>query len=122
MDKSCLILLAHGSRKPSWRKPFKQLLRHLRKECGAGRIYLSFMESTKPSLPDLVCSLVEKGIRYIQILPLFMASGNHMRRDVPEQVRILKKKYPGLNVKILPPIGSHPRFITMMHDLIREYI
>ena len=49
MDKA-LILLAHGSRDPSWAQPFEALAAALKEKHPGRRIELAFMELTEPSL------------------------------------------------------------------------
>lgn len=122
MPDTCLILLTHGSKNPNWRKPFEKLLRLLRKDTGADSIHLSFMESAEPALAQTVELLTQGGCRDIQILPLFMSSGNHLSKDIPAEVRRLTRLHKGLKITTLPPIGSHPRFIQMMLELARHHV
>jgi sirohydrochlorin cobaltochelatase len=59
-------------------------------------------------------------VRTIRILPLLMAAGNHAYEDIPADAATLRAEFPGLAMEILPPIGSHPRFRSMMRELVRE--
>ena len=122
MNKTCLILLTHGSKRPSWLKPFQSLLRKLRKETGKTNIHLAHMELAAPSLEDIVELAVKDGINNIRVLPLFMSSGTHLIKDIPDKVKALMRKHRGLKIKILPPLGSHPRFLKMMLELTQEYV
>lgn len=122
MNKTCLILLTHGSKRASWLKPFQTLLRKLRKETGKSNIHLAHMELAAPSLEDIVELAVKDGVTNIRLLPLFMSSGTHLIKDIPAQVKALTCKHRGLKIKILPPLGSHPRFLKMMLELTQEYV
>lgn len=122
MKKSCLILLTHGSKRPVWRKPFETLLRKLRKETGQKNIHLAHMELAAPSLEDVVAQAVKNGVTQIRILPLFMSSGTHLIKDIPEKVKALMKQNRGLKIETLPPLGSHPRFLKMMLELTQDYV
>jgi sirohydrochlorin cobaltochelatase len=122
MNKTCLILLTHGSKRASWRKPFQSLLRKLRKETGKTNIHLAHMELAPPSLEDVVERAVKEGATNIRILPLFMSSGTHLIQDIPNLVKALKRQHRGLKIVTLPPLGSHPRFIKMMLELTQEYV
>ena len=121
-NKTCLILLTHGSKRPSWCKPFQTLLRKLRKETGKSNIHLAHMELASPSLEDIVELVVEEGTMNIRILPLFMSSGTHLIKDIPAKVKALMRKHRGLKIETLPPLGSHPRFLKMMLELTQEYV
>lgn len=122
MNKTCLILLTHGSKRASWRKPFQSLLRKLRKETGKTNIHLAHMELAAPSLEDVVERVVKEGITHIRVLPLFMSSGTHLIKDIPKQVKALTRQHRGLKIVTLPPLGSHPRFLKMMLELTQEYV
>jgi sirohydrochlorin cobaltochelatase len=115
-----LVLLAHGSRNPNWRAPFDDLLAALRKEAGADRVHLAYMQMATPSLSDVVRALASKGAQTIRILPLLMSGGNHAHEDIPAEVAALRAEHPGLAIEILPPIGTHLRFRAMMQELVRE--
>lgn len=122
MNNTCLILLTHGSKRPRWRKPFESLLRNLRKETGKSNIHLAHMELAPPSLEDIVDQAVKDGVTSIRILPLFMSSGTHLIKDIPDKVKVLLRKHRGLMIETLPPLGSHPRFLKMMLELTQEYV
>ena len=122
MNKTCLILLTHGSKRASWRKPFQNLLRKLRQETGKTNIHLAHMELAAPSLEDVVERVVKEGVTAIRVLPLFMSSGTHLIKDIPKQVKALTRQHRGLKIVTLPPLGSHPRFLKMMLELTQEYV
>ena len=120
MNHSSLVLLAHGSRKSGWCEPFEELLRDLRCEAGEDRVYLAYMQLAEPDLANVVRDLVTGGTRAIRILPLLISTGNHADKDIPAEVAALRKVYPGVQMEILPPIGSHPRFKAMLRELVKE--
>jgi sirohydrochlorin cobaltochelatase len=122
MNKTCLILLTHGSKRASWCKPFQNLLRKLRRETGKTNIHLAHMELAAPSLEDVVGRVVKEGVTAIRVLPLFMSSGTHLIKDIPKQVKALTRQHRGLKIVTLPPLGSHPRFLKMMLELTQEYV
>jgi sirohydrochlorin cobaltochelatase len=120
MTNSCLILLAHGSKNPQWAKPFEKLVCELKHEVGDGKVFLCFMENAEPSMHQVAKGLAENGTRHLRILPLFMATGNHLQQDIPAQVAAVRTELPELTVELLPPVGEHPLFLELMHKLARE--
>lgn len=78
------------------------------------------MESSEPSIPEVVKIVVRKGMTHIRTLPLFLSSGNHMAQDIPEVLEAITKEHPGLKIDLLPPIGQHPRFAALMEQLVLE--
>jgi sirohydrochlorin cobaltochelatase len=120
--KECLVLIAHGSRDERWTLPFVKLAENLKKELGESRVYLAFMELSRPNLPEVSGKIFESGIRNFQLLPLFMSSGNHFVKDLPEEIEKVCAQYPGLKIELLPPIGENPEFFAFIHKIVREYI
>lgn len=116
MDNSCLILLAHGSKDPKWSRSFETLVGTCQ-----GRSILAYMDFMKPSLFSVVEKLKNHNVNEIKILPLFMSGGGHIDKDIPEQVKELKAKYPSLDFKVLPPIGEHQKLISSMREIIMDY-
>lgn len=117
MDSHCTILLAHGSPDPVWRKTFQILAGPALDANDAAR--LAFMESASPSLEETVHALTRDGITRISVLPLFLARGRHLRRDLPQMIEELQSRYP-VRIELLPPIGEHPILAAALEQIIAE--
>ncbi|MBI4023578.1 MAG: CbiX/SirB N-terminal domain-containing protein [Verrucomicrobia bacterium] len=122
MKKTCLVLIAHGSKNPRWTAPFQKLAEDLGREVGQDKVFLCFMELAQPSLQEVAARIVQGGTSHFRLLPLFLASGNHLDHDLPAQVEDVKRQLPGLEIEMLPPIGQHPMFATLMRQLARECV
>jgi sirohydrochlorin cobaltochelatase len=118
--KTQLVLFAHGSRDPRWRAPFLKLLDHLRGHEGEESVALAFMEFAPPTLVDVAKHADARGIGRLRLLPLFLAGGAHVAKDIPEQVGWVKEALPSLEVEVLPPIGEDPRFESLLREITRE--
>ena len=118
MSCTSLILFAHGSKDPKWCRSFETFVVGT---CHGMSLQLAYMDLNQPSLFSVTEDLSKQGIKNIKILPLFMSGGGHVDKDIPEQVKELKMKFPEINFEILPPIGEHPRVISSMKEIIREY-
>lgn len=122
MSKTCLVLLAHGSRNPEWLQPFEVLARNLKRDLGEANIVLSYMEHAAPPLAEVAEQVAGRGVRTMRILPLFMASGNHLQQDIPDSIAAIGSRFPELQIELMPPIGTHPLFMSLMEQVIREYV
>jgi sirohydrochlorin cobaltochelatase len=120
MNDVCLILLAHGSPDPRWRAPFQTLAEAVGREQGASRIKLAYMEFSSPTLADAARQARQEGFTILRILPLFMAAGAHVDRDIPALADALRKDFPELTVEILPAAGEHPRVRAALQEISRE--
>jgi sirohydrochlorin cobaltochelatase len=111
MQTHAIILFAHGARDPEWARPF-EALRHrvsaLLPEC---RVELAFLELTQPALPAVVANLADHGSTDITIVPVFLAQGGHVKRDLPGMVESLRVAHPDISIEVLPAIGEQPAVI-----------
>ena len=106
MDKA-LILLAHGSRDPSWAQPFEALTAAIKEKHPGRRIVLAFMELTAPSLDEMLNTFATDGVSEVEVLPIFFAAGRHLKRDVPNQIEAFTKTN-SMGVTLREPVGAWP--------------
>jgi sirohydrochlorin cobaltochelatase len=101
-----IVLFAHGSRDPGWAAPFERLAARVRAARPDARVAVAYLEVTPPALPDAVGALVAAGAREIDVVPVFLAPGGHVRRDLPAMVAALHARHPGARFRVLPTIGE----------------
>lgn len=118
--RSRLILFAHGSRDPRWCATFEKLAGELAAEVGDDRVRLAFMEFVGPTLDDVVSEAEADGVDALQLLPLFLAGGAHVARDIPAQVEAARARWPRVAIEVLPPVGEDPRFAELLLAIFRE--
>lgn len=114
-----LVLFAHGSADPRWRAPFERLAADVTAEIGAGRVRLAYMESAEPTLAQVAEEAARDGVS-LAVLPLFMASGVHVTRDVEARARAAERAHPGLRVRVLPAAGEHPLLARALREIAIE--
>ena len=78
-----LILFAHGARDSRWAAPFEAVAARIGALRPGSRVQLAFLEFMLPTLPEAASQLVAAGYTHIQVLPLFLGTGGHLRRDLP---------------------------------------
>jgi len=120
MNKTCLILMPHGSKNPQWTAPFHKLAEDLQKELGADALHLAFMEIASPNLLDAARAMMKTKVRKGSVLPLFLAKGSHFNEDIPAQIAAAQTEFPELEFELLEPIGLHPLFFKLMRELIKN--
>ena len=121
MKNTHLILMVHGSRDPDWLSPFQKLSEELKEELGENMLSIACMQFISPTLEESVENLFKKGFYKIKVLPLFMAQGGHMKRDIPKQVEKVREKFPEITLELLPHIGKNPRFFKLLKEIIKDY-
>ena len=113
------ILLAHGSSDPDWCAAFVEMTQ-LSVESKTS-VALAFMELSEPSLEEEVRNAKEQGYNQVKVLPLFLAEGRHLKKDVPGMLETYKERYQ-INTELLPPIGKHPILSEAINSIIDESV
>lgn len=115
-EHHALILFAHGARDPAWAEPMRDVQALICAQSPNTPVSLAFLEFISPTLDLCVDALVEQGVRRITILPMFMAAGGHLIKDLPNLVAAIQLKYPMLDFEIKPPVGVLPAVQQAMAD------
>jgi len=118
MNNSKIILIAHGSRDPRWRKPFEDLYFDLKNILGEETVSLAYMEFIPPSLSEVINTSINNGVENFKVLPLFMAGGGHVDKDIPKQIAEIKEQFKNVYIELLPPIGENKEIVSLMKEII----
>jgi len=99
-----LILFGHGAREPRWREPFDRL-RTIVASRYDGPVELAFLESMVPALGEACETVVRAGAHRIIVVPLFLASGGHLRKELPSLLAAAQARS-GVPVASVPAAGE----------------
>ncbi|GIT97484.1 sirohydrochlorin chelatase [Sulfurovum sp. TSL1] len=119
MTNKALIIVAHGSRKDSSNEEVKALGEKVKilQDKYYAFVMTAFLEFAVPSLEESILSCIDKGISEIVILPYFLASGNHVTRDIPEVVEKIQASYPKVKITLKEHLGSAPGMVNLLSDM-----
>jgi sirohydrochlorin cobaltochelatase len=115
--KNGLILFAHGARDPRWSLPFEAVAERVRRAQPASPVQLAFLEFMSPNLPQAGALLAAEGCTHIDVLPLFLGAGGHVRKDLPMLVEQLQSAYPGTTVRLHAAVGEQDGVVQAMADV-----
>jgi sirohydrochlorin cobaltochelatase len=101
-----LILFAHGARDARWSAPFEAVAAQVRSARPGCRLRLAFLEFMSPSLAEAAAALAVEGCEQIDVLPLFLGTGGHLRKDLPLLMDALRAQHPGLQFSLHPAVGE----------------
>ena len=116
MSARGLILLAHGARDPAWATPFEAVAERVRERAPETRVRLAFLELMTPSLEDAASELARLGCQRIDVVPAFLGTGGHVRRDVPAQLARLRDAHPGIAWTLHEALGETAHVIAALAD------
>lgn len=112
-----LLLFAHGARDAAWARPFETVAERLRAARPTTPLALAYLEFMSPNMGDAARQLVAAGCTRVHVLPLFLGTGGHVRRDVPVLLDGLREQH-GEAVQWLlhAPLGEHEAVLQAMCD------
>jgi len=113
-DTIGLLLFAHGARDPMWARPFEAVAARCQAERGADRVALAFLEFMAPDLVAGGSALVAAGCSQVDVVPLFLGAGGHVRKDIPVLMAKLQADHPGVRFVLRPTIGEATAVIDAM--------
>lgn len=118
MSDQAIILFAHGARDPEWAAPFCAIQRRLQAARPDVLVLVAFQEFMPPSLDAAVAQSAARGAQRIVLVPLFMAQGSHLKRDLPLLVERIRRRHPQLELQVLPAIGDEPEILQAIADWV----
>jgi len=101
-----LILFAHGARDPRWAAPFEAVAGKVRAAQPGVMLRLAYLEFMSPGLAEAGAELAAAGCSTVQVLPMFLGAGGHVRRDLPLLMDTLR--------------AAHPTVLFTLHGAIGE--
>ena len=112
-----VILFAHGSRDPLWRRPMEAVAERIRARTPALAVRCAYLELTEPDLPTTAAELAGLGLTDVRIVPMFLGAGRHVREDLPALVADLRLQHPQVQWDLQPPVGEDDRLLDMLAHL-----
>ena len=106
-----LVLFAHGARDAQWADPFRHIAQQVSVLCPSARVELAFLELMTPNLSDCIEQLAQAGLFQITLVPLFMASGGHLKKDLPRLIQAIQERHPQCTIRVTQAIGESPELL-----------
>lgn len=113
---TALILFGHGARDPAWAEPMRRVQAAIRSRAPGMPVELAFLEFLTPTLAECVAGLVAGGAGQIVVLPMFIAQGGHLKRDLPEMLQALRSIYSNVEFSLAAAIGESEIVIRAMAE------
>lgn len=117
--KTGVVLFAHGSRVAEANDGVRALAGSVRKSGDFAFVEAAFLEMATPDLERAVKGAVAAGVERVIVVPYFLTSGTHLRRDLPELIERERVSHPGLSVELSEPLEGHPLLLAVVLDRIR---
>ena len=112
-----IVLFAHGSRDPLWRRPVEAVAARMRERAPEVLIHCAYLELTEPDLRAATRDLVSQGAGAVRVVPMFLGVGRHAREDLPLLMAELKAHHPQVTFSLQEAIGEDQRLINLIADI-----
>lgn len=109
-----LLLFAHGARDSRWALPFEDVAERVRQRAPSVPVVLCFLEFMAPTLLEGAHQLAAAGCAEVDVVPLFLGVGGHVRKDIPDLLARLEATHPGVKWQLRPAIGERDEVIEAM--------
>ena len=111
---AALLLFAHGARDPRWAEPFLAVAERIRVADPGRPVELAFLELMEPDLETAARRLAAAGATRIDVVPLFLGVGGHVRNDLPPRVDAVRAALPAVELRLHPAIGESEAVIAVV--------
>ena len=120
--KTGVVVLAHGSKVKSGNEGLFKIVEMLRAMRKWDMVEAGFLQLAKPGLTEAVEDIVGKGAKRVVVMPLLLFSGNHVLKDIPEEIEKEQKKYPDVEFCYAKNIGADERIAQITGEKIEDAI
>lgn len=119
MDYS-IVVAAHGSRDPEALWEVEALLTLMKKQVPGKTITHGFLEFALPTIDDAVREVIEHGAARVVILPALLLAATHAKNDMPGELALLERQFPGVDFHFGAPTDLHPLLLQLSQQRIVE--
>ncbi|GAA5185790.1 CbiX/SirB N-terminal domain-containing protein [Niveibacterium umoris] len=111
---TAILLFAHGARDPDWARPLEKLAAAVRALRPGVAVHPCFLEFMNPDLPGAIAAAVAEGAHRIEVVPVFLAAGGHVKRDLPAMLDAARIAHPGVTIVLASVLGEAESVIAAM--------
>ena len=117
---TAVLLMGHGSRVSEANDALRVIAQQVKEAGGYEIVEVSFRELHEPDIQAGIDRCVEQGAGRILLHPYFLFAGAHVLEDLPDEMNRAKERYPGLEMIMGQPLGTHPKLGEIVCDRVAE--
>ncbi|GAC1344021.1 MAG: CbiX/SirB N-terminal domain-containing protein [Isosphaeraceae bacterium] len=115
-----VLLIAHGSREPSANDDLKALALRLAGLEMYSIVEFCFLELAEPDIATGGSVCVSRGADRVLMIPYFLSSGIHLRRDLAQARDELSARFPAVDFRLAGALGPHRLLDQIVLERVRE--
>jgi sirohydrochlorin cobaltochelatase len=111
-----ILLFGHGARRPEWAAPFHHIRAAILAAEPEARVEFGFLELMRPTFDEGVDALVQQGATEIVVVPIFVAGGSHVNKDLPQLAANAMERHAGVCIGLAAPVGEARQVLVAIAD------
>ncbi|HEY6926143.1 MAG TPA: precorrin-8X methylmutase [Steroidobacteraceae bacterium] len=115
-----IVVAAHGSRDPAAIREVETLLALMKRRVPGRAVAHGFLEFALPTIDDAVRKVIEGGAARVVMLPALLLAATHAKNDMPGELALLKRQFPGVKFHFGAPTELHPLLLQLSQQRIVE--
>jgi precorrin-8X/cobalt-precorrin-8 methylmutase len=115
-----IVIAAHGSRDLAAVGEVDALIALMRKRVPGRTIVHGFLEFATPTIDEAVRDVIEAGAKRVVMLPALLLAATHAKNDMPGELAMLKRQFPGIEFHFGAPADLHPLLLRLAQQRIVE--
>jgi precorrin-8X/cobalt-precorrin-8 methylmutase len=115
-----MVVAAHGSRDPDALREVESLIALIKKREPGRTIAHGFLEFARPTLDEAVRAVIESGVKRVIMLPALLLAATHAKNDMPGELALLRRQFPGVEFHFGAPTDLHPLLLRLAQQRIVE--
>ena len=119
-NRTALLLIAHGSRRPEANADLEFVAAELRQRGRYPVVQVSFLELAEPTIDAGGALCVEAGATDVILVPYFLSPGVHVEEDLVEARNRLGERFPRVRFTLAQPLGRHPLLVDVVEQRAKE--
>ena len=108
-----VVVIGHGSRAPEALVLLNWVADRLAVRLEMPVLAAS-LQFNKPTLDDCCHELAEAGARRVVVVPYFLYEGNHLKKDVPQELDRLRQELPGTGFVLADSLGADELLVEVL--------
>ena len=120
--KIAILLMGHGSRVSEANDALRTIAEQVRQQGLYPIVEVAFRELHEPDIQTGIDRCVDQGAERILLYPYFLFAGAHVLEDLPAEMQSAMDRYPGLELSMGSPLGTHPKLAEIVSDRLVEAV
>ncbi|MFF2875967.1 sirohydrochlorin chelatase [Gottfriedia sp. NPDC057991] len=114
-----VVYIGHGSRKQEGNEQFIHFIQSVIKEIPIQNQEYAFLELVAPTIQQSLEKIIVEGARNILVVPVLLFAAGHYKRDIPDELNVVLKRFPHVNIMTTEPFGIHEKMIQLVQKRVQ---